>query len=423
MLEADSRPGGKIGSERINGFLCEKGPGGFLDNKPTTLQLCDSLGLTPLRSNDSAKKRFLLSKSYLNPLPESPSAFLKSRILSWKGKLRIPFEIFAPKGPPDETVAAFVTRRLGKETLDQLIDPMVSGVYAGDPQKMSITSAFPRIKELEQQYGSLIRAFIKIRGERKKQSGSQARAKVSTSPGGTLTSFDNGVQALTDTLAVYLGEKLRTNVAAHSIEKSGSGYLLHTSQGSLEADIVVLASPAFVSAGILREFDLQIAQVLDAIPYPHVSVVCLGYKKENVTYPLNGFGFLIPHNENRKILGTLWDSSIFTNRAEQGSVLLRTMIGGAKFPEMAELEETQLQAIVLSELQEILGLKGDPEMVRVYKWAKAIPQYLVGHQGILTQIEQGLKKYPGLYLTGNAYRGIGMNDCIANSYQLAEIIQ
>jgi len=422
VLESESRPGGKIGSKRINGFLCEQGPGGFLDNKPKTLELCASLGLSPLRSNENAKKRFLYSKGKLNVLPDSPPAFLKSHILSWRGKLRIARELFAPKGPADETVAEFIRRRLGDEALEQLIDPMVSGVYAGDPRTMSITSAFPRIKELEQEYGSLIKALVKIRRQRKREQGREAASKVNTAPGGTLTSFRDGIQTLTDKLAATLGERLRTGEAVQGITKMNRRYQIVSSQTSYEADVLVIATPAYVAKQLLSDFDQAIASLLAEIPYPHVSVVCLGYQKSNVQHTLDGFGFLIPHKENRRILGTLWDSSIFENRAAENTVLLRTMIGGAQFPELAELSPDQLQDIVLAELKLILGLKGDPEMAQVYQWPKAIPQYLVGHGAKLNAINERVSVHPGLYLTGNAYRGIGMNDCIANAFQLAEDI-
>jgi oxygen-dependent protoporphyrinogen oxidase len=422
VLESEPRAGGKIGSERINGFLCEQGPGGFLDNKPKTLELCASLGIAPLRSNENAKKRFLYSKGKLNILPDSPAAFLKSNILSWRGKFRIAGELFAPRGPADETVADFILRRLGKEALEQLIDPMVSGVYAGDSHTMSITSAFPRIKELEQQYGSLIKALVKIRRQRKREQGREAASKVNTAPGGTLTSFGEGVQTLTDALAHRLGERLRTGEAVQGITKINHHYQVVSADTTYDAEILIIATPAYVASQLLNDFDQSIAKVLAEIPYPHVSVVCLGYQKSQVQHPLDGFGFLIPHKENRKILGTLWDSSIFTNRAAENTVLLRTMIGGAQFPELAELGPDQLQDIVLAELRSILGFKGDPEMAKVYHWPKAIPQYLVGHGAKLKALKESLTAHHSLYLTGNAFRGIGMNDCIANAYQLAEEI-
>ncbi len=418
VYEADSRPGGKIWSDKTDGFLCEKGVNGFLDNKPKTLQLCGYLGLEPLKSSDNARRRFIFSSGKLNQLSESPLSFLKSELISWHGKIRMIYELVAPKGPEDETVADFVIRRLGKESLEKLIDPMCSGIFAGDPYKMSIKHCFPRIKELEQNYGSLIRAMIALQKESKK-AGSH---KVGAGIGGTLTSFYNGAQTITDELAERLGERIKFGVSVKGLEKDGSRYKVHTSQGIDNADIVVLASPAHASSEIIRDFDIKLSKILSEIPYAPVSVVCFGYKREKVLHSLQGFGFLIPHTEGKKILGTLWDSSIFPNRAPEGYVLLRNMIGGAKSPELAMLDDNAIIGAVFDELMSIISLKGEPDMVRIYRWEKAIPQYVMGHGNRLKFIDESLKSYHGLYLTGNSYRGIGMNDCIENAYKLAEQI-
>jgi len=426
LFEADDRPGGKIWTEKTNGFLCEKGPNGFLDNKPKTLQLCSSLGLTPVRSNENSKKRFIFSEGRLKALPESPLSFLKSDLLSWGGKFRLLFELNAEKGPDDESVADFIIRRLGQEALEKLIDPMASGIYAGDPYKMSIRSCFPRIKELEQEYGSLIKAMIKIRRQKKaegKASGKKSGpAKVSAAPGGTLTSFYNGAQTVTDALAQKLGKHLHVGVSVYGITRDHGSYQLFTSDHTYDADIVIIAAPAYATAEIVKDFDRQLSKALSDIPYPHVSVVCFGYRKEQVSHPLNGFGFLIPRIEERNILGSLWDSSIFPNRAAEGHVLLRTMIGGARSPEMATFDNNKLINAVFDELNPILGLKADPEMVNIYRWDKAIPQYVLGHGRILEMINERLVNYPGLYLTGNSYRGIGINDCIENAYKVTDEI-
>ncbi len=427
VFEADARAGGKIWTDLTDGFLCEKGANGFLDNKPKTLELCEELGIKPLRSNDNAKKRYIFSEGKLHTLPESPTAFIKSNLISWSGKLRMLYELIAPKGPDDETVADFIMRRLGKETLEKLIDPMVSGVFAGDPYKMSIKSCFPRIKELEQEYGSLIRALIKIKRQKRKVDG----AEVSAAPAGTLTSFYEGAQTITDSLAEKLGEKLKTEVSVQGLArlggsarggKKGNSYQLHTSDGTVNADVVVLSSPAYASADILRDLDKELSKSLSSIPYPSVSVVCLGYKKEKIRHSLDGFGFLIPHREGRKILGSLWDSSIFPNRAPEGYVLLRSMIGGAQSPELAMLDDDKIVSAVFDELRPILSLKAEPDMVKIYRWERAIPQYMLGHNKKLELINERLKSYPGLYLAGNAYRGIGMNDCVENGYKLADKI-
>ncbi len=430
VLESESRPGGKVWTDRTDGFLCEKGTNGFLDNKPRTLELCKETGLEPVRSNSNSKRRFIYSNSKLNPLPESPFSFLKSELLSWRGKLRMLYEIIAPKGPDDETVADFITRRLGKESLEKLIDPMCLGVYAGDPYKMSIKSSFPRIKELEQEYGSLIRALIKLqraksKEQRAKGRGTRDERRVNAAPGGNLTSFYNGTDSITNALADRLGDRLRLGVIVEDIARggnNGNSYQLHTSDGVVDADIVVLASPAYASAGILQGLDAGLSKTISQIQYSSVSVVCFGYKREKVGHPLKGFGFLVPHIEGRKILGSLWDSSIFPNRAPEGSVLLRTMVGGTRSPELAMLDDDKIISSVFDELKPLVLLNGEPDMAKVYRWEKAIPQYVTGHSGMLRSIDSMLSFYPGLFITGNAYRGISMNDCIENGYKVAENI-
>ncbi len=422
VIESDKRPGGKVWTDKSDGFLCEKGPNGFLDSKPKTLELCSSLGIDPVRSNENSKKRFIFMNNRLNALPESPPAFLKSDIISWAGKLRMLYELIAPKGPDDETVSDFIIRRLGKEALETLIDPMASGIYAGDPYTMSIKSCFPRIKELEQEYGSLIRAMIKIQKQKKKERKNKGGSEVSVAPGGTLTSFVNGTQTLTDTLAEKIGDNLKLGMSVQAITKKTGSYLLHTSAGDIESDIVILASPAYASSDMLKDVDSELSDLLATIPYPHVSVVCFGYEKAGVAHSLNGFGFLIPHKERKRILGNLWDSSVFPNRAPEGNVLLRSMIGGAKHPEIADMEDNKVINMVFDELKPIMGLNTDPDMVKIYRWNRAIPQYLLGHPAKMDLIDNKLRAYPGLYVTGNAYKGIGMNDCVANSYELADEI-
>ncbi|MBL7050461.1 MAG: protoporphyrinogen oxidase, partial [Nitrospira sp.] len=402
VFESDSRPGGKVYSEKTkDGYLCEKGPNGFLDNKPHTLELCKMLAIEPVRSNEKSKKRFILNNGILAPLPESPGSFIKSALLSPGGKLRLLLELTAVKGPQDETVADFIIRRLGQQALDKLIDPMCSGIYAGDPYNMSILSCFPRIKELEQQYGSLIKALYKLKKERKKSSGGE----VSATPSGTLTSFFNGAQTITDALAASLKNSVKLSSGIKEISRQNNMYQLHTEVDTYDADVVVIATPGYAASQIIKNLDQSISELLGKITYPHLAVVCFGYSKEKVEHNLDGFGFLVPSVEGRKILGTLWDSSVFPNRASEGKALLRSMIGGAKFPEMADLDDDKIASTVLDELRSIMGLKNEPDMIKVYRWQKAIPQYRLGHAALIDAVDAALTKYPGLHLTGNSYRG------------------
>ncbi len=417
VFESENRAGGKIWTEKTDGFLCEGGVNGFLDNKPKTLELASKLSLTPLRSNDNARRRFIYSDSRLNLIPESPPAFLKSKLISPFGKLRIIGEMFAPKGTgDDETLETFAVRRLGREVFEKLIDPMASGIYAGNPSELSLKSCFPRIHELEQNYGSLIRAMIKLQKQAKKTG-----KKVGAGPGGILTSFYDGMATIVDSFKIYLGDRLKTGKGIKGIEKKGNGFISYFSDGSShESDYVILACPAYAASEILRDMNKNMSSIIGDIPYPPLSIVCLGFRSNKLTADLNGFGFLIPGRERRRILGTLYDSSIFPNRSPQGYVLLRTMIGGARSGDIALLNDEKLLNTVLSELSDIMGITAEPDFVRIFRHEKAIPQYILGHQEKLIKLDHELSKVKGLHITGNAYRGIGVNDCIESSFKLAE---
>jgi len=419
VLESEKKAGGKIWTDKVNGFLCEGGVNGFLDNRPKTLELVSKLALTPLRSSDNARKRFIFSEGKLHRLPESPGAFFRSNLLSLSGRLRIIGEIFAPKGSgEDETLASFAKRRLGKEAYEKLIDPMASGIYAGDPEKMSLKSCFLKVYNLEQKYGSLIKGMLKLQKEAKKTG-----KKVGAGPGGVLTSFYDGMGMMIDALSRILGGRLRTGMRAVSVDKQKDNYLVYLSDGSpLDAQAVVFAAPAFETSGMVKDIDKNLSSVLGEIPYPAVSVVCFGYKRERFKHPLDGFGFLIPGREGRRILGTLWDSSVFPNRAPEGYVLLRSMLGGVKMSDLALQDENRLADVVMAELRDIMGITTQPDFVKVYTHKQGIPQYPLGHQQRLATIDKMTSNFKRLYITGNAYRGIGVNDCIENSYTLAERI-
>jgi oxygen-dependent protoporphyrinogen oxidase len=424
LLEKEPRVGGKIWSIKEEGYLCEWGPNGFLDSKPQTLDLCRQLGAgeSLLRSNDNARKRFIYADGVLHRLPENGKTFLQSKLISWPGKLRLAMELFASKAPQDvdETLAAFGRRRLGEEALKKLIAPMVSGIFAGDPETMSLKSCFPRIAELESEYGSLIMAMIRLAKKKKKEIAEGKAVSSAAGPGGILTSFKGGTQTLTDILAERLGEAVVTNRNALKVRRRGnSGYRIETDQGELEADIVVMATPADVSAGVLAELDTFINHSLLSIPYASMIVVCFGYERNRIRHDLSGFGYLIPKEEGMNTLGTLWDSSIFAGRAPAGKVLLRSMLGGACFPKYISLTDNEVIDRVQADLKKTMGTKAPPSFIRVYRHEKAIPQYTAGHGDRLIHLGDKLKEHPGLFLTGNAYRGIGLNDCVAAAERCA----
>ncbi|MDD2851228.1 MAG: protoporphyrinogen oxidase [Desulfuromonadaceae bacterium] len=421
LLEKEAAPGGKIRSIREEGYTCEWGPNGFLDSKPQTLDLCRALGVEGQlhRSNDNARKRFIYSGGELHQLPDGGPAFLRSRLISWPGKFRLameptPFIASSPVGV-DETLAAFGRRRLGGEALDKLIAPMVSGIFAGDPETMSLESCFPRIAELEREYGGLIRAMIMLGKKKKKDIADGKVVSSAAGPGGVLTSFRDGIQFLSEALTASLAGIVSSDVTVTAVEKGASApYRVVCSNGSnYEADVAIVASPAYAAAEMLNGLDNRIAALLQQIPYASMTVACFGYNRERINYPLDGFGYLIPKKEGCNTLGTLWDSSMFENRAPEGKVLLRSMMGGACFPEYVKLSDDEVVTRVRKDLQATMGIDGAPDFVRIFRHPEAIPQYTVGHGARLQALKESLQAHQGLILTGNSYRGIGLNDCVA----------
>ncbi len=433
LLESEPRLGGKIVTHRRDGFTVEGGPNGFLDGKPETLRLARDLALEDrlLPSSDAARRRFVFRHGELHALPESPPAFFRSRLLSLPGRLRIVAEPFIRPAPPelDESLAEFGARRLGPEAVDALLDPMVSGVYAGDPRKLSVWACFPRIKELERDYGSLIKALLRLQRERRKALASGAAPASApggggpAGPSGKLTSFGAGTEVIVERLREVLGERVRVGAAAHAVTSGGAGgHRVRLAGGEvLDADAVVLAVPAYAAAELLAELAPAAATSAREIPYAPAAVVALGFERAAVRHPLDGFGFLIPRTEGRRILGSLWTSSIYPgHRAPDGRVLLRTIVGGARNPEIAGLPADELVEVVRGELRSILGIEAPVVFREVFQWPVAIPQYNVGHRERVRRIDEALAPHPGVVVTGNAYRGVGINDCTREAERAAE---
>lgn len=432
LIEADKELGGKIKTFREKGFLCESGPAGFLDNKPETLKLCHSLQLDAdlVRASDEAAKRFIFVDGRLQKLPEKPPEILTTKLVSWRAKLRVLRELWtkpAPQGK-DETIAEFAQRHLGKEIAEKLISAMVVGIFAGDASKLSLISSFPVMAALEKEGdGSLIRAML--RRQKAKRSQKTPAEKKPKSEGvvgasGKLTTFKSGMAQAIAALKSQLKAEIITGKRVAALQKAADGYqvFFQESEQSLAADLVVLATPAYEAASIVSSLNEDLAFSLSKIPYVPVNVVVTGYKKQGLGVDVNGFGFLVPKREKRKILGSLWTSSTFAGQAPEGYVALRTMLGGAISPEVTEYDDEQTLNTVNKELYEIMGLKSEPEFVKIFRHEKAIPQYLVGHSQIVEEVSAHLKKHPGLFVTGNAYNGIGFNDCVANAKIVAQQI-
>jgi len=419
LFERNPFPGGKMRTVREKEYIVETGPNGFLDGKPYTLNLVKSLGIEDrlYRSSDKARKRFIYTGGRLVRLPENPIAFLSSYLLSWKGKFRLLGEVFVPprRDDSDESLAQFARRRIGEEALEKLLDPMVAGIFAGDPDRMSLKAAFPAIYNLERQYGGLIRGLV----AKMRESKGKKKTSGPAGPGGVLTSFVGGVSDLVNALAVRLGSSLRTGSEVKTLKKEGGKWKVVLPEGEEEFDVVVLSTPSYISADLLKDVDGELSNLLSQIEYSPISVVALGFEKKGLGHDLDGFGFLVPRSEKRKILGALWDSSVFPNRAPEGKVLIRVMLGGARQPELALLPEEKLVEIALKEIKRIMKIRHYPEFVKVFKHEKGIPHYTVGHAERVERAFGLAEKLGGLYFCNNAYTGVGVNDCTKAALETA----
>lgn len=417
LFETDSRLGGTIGTDHEDGYSFDWGPNGFLDREPLTLRFCEELGLNDdlERAGANVSNRFILRKGKLRAVPMSPPAFLTSDVLSLSGKLRVMMEPFARgTSDEDESIYDFVRRRIGRQAADYLVQPMVAGIYGGMADRLSLKSCFPIMKEMEDEYGSLFKAMIA------KARQAKARGKTSggpSGPGGWLTSFHGGLYKLVERCVQVYGDLITTGNGVATIVSSPDGYHVVLEDGELiAARHVILAAPSYIAARIVSGLCEPLSLTLDRIPYAPISVVCQGFRKAEVRRNLDGFGFLAPSKEGCRILGCIWTSSIFADRAPNGFVQLRSMVGGDGDHESMQLSDDELVACVTSDLDSILGLSGDATKVKLYRWQNGIPQFKIGHAKIMAAIEQHLQEHPGLHLTGNAYYGIGLNDCVKQSF-------
>ncbi len=438
VIEGQQRLGGNIHSERQDGFLLEWGPNGFLDNAPETPRLCRLLGLEKrlLPARDAAAHRFLYVRGRLRPLPLSPAAFLGASVLTIPGRLRVLREPFVPPRPDArESVFDFAARRIGREAAETLVDAMVSGVFGGDSRQLNLSSAFPKLHTLEKEHGGLVRGMIaKAREARRERGGQPRRRSGPAGPGGVLTSFDEGMEVLVQTLARALGQSgrcgIETGVAARATSPRAPGsrptaegkrrWTVSLADGrSLEADAVIICVPSQRAGVLVRDFDPQLETTLRAIPEAPMSVVALAFTRREVGAMADGFGFLVPRRQGPRVLGVLWDSCIYPNRAPEEMVLMRAMLGGAHDPAAMDLTDEAMLATVRDDLRLTMGLAAEPVRTWIFRHRHGIPQYTAGHPERLEAIEQRRLLHPGLYLAGNSYRGIAVNHVVENSIPLA----
>lgn len=428
LLEKNDRLGGNIRTEKENGFLIEGGPDCFLSEKPWAMELCKRVGLGDklLPTNEKNRKTFVLSGGRLHVLPEGVILMVPTKILplatssliSWPGKIRMALELFIPKKKDnkDESLGEFVRRRLGQEALDKIAEPLVAGVHAGDPETMSVRASFPKFVQLEEESGSLIRGMIKKMAHMRKGRGA-------TPSGGDkkkITMFmtlKDGLSEFIDTLSSRIENTKNTKIikgaAVSGIAKGAQGYTVTIEGGkTIDADAVIVAAPAWAASSIVKGIDAELSGKLLSIPYVSTATVSIAFKKKDVKHPLNGFGFVVPKIEKRKIMAATWTSVKFSYRAPDDSVLIRCFVGGSKNAELVVLSDAEIINMVRQELKDIMGIDAEPVLCRVYKWRNSMPQYTIGHEERIAWIEERLSRHQGLYLTGSAYHGIGISDSV-----------
>ena len=440
VLEAGPDIGGKIGTVSEDGFLCETGPNGFLDNEPATLRLVDDLGLREdlRRSEDASRKRYIVRGGKLVEVHMNPVKFMQSPLLSWPAKIRMGMEFFVPakKNDDDETVGSFGRRRLGGEFTDVMLSSMVSGIYAGDVDRLSLAAAFPKVVALEKNYGGLLRGMMTKQKEvraRKKAAAAEAAKnpqangaktgepkKVEAGPGGVLHSFREGMGQPLRTIADLLGpDVVKTKTPVARVERREDGFRVHLAEGgSIEADAVVCTVPSPAASQILRGCADQAADALAEIHVAGVHVVHLGFRRDQVRHDLEAFGALIPRSEGIRTLGSIFASSTFSGRAPKGYVLLTNMIGGRLDPAADELDERQLREQVMRDIDPLVGLNGEPVFTRVFRWARGIPQYELGHLERMRRVHEDVARVPGLHVGGNSVVGVSFNHCVLHAETL-----
>ena len=428
VLEASDRVGGTIGTEHRDGFVLEYGPDSFISEKPWALALCRRLGLEDelIGTQDQFRTTFVVRQGRLEPLPEgfmllAPTrlgSLVRSRLFSWPGKLRMGLDLVLPRGPQqdDESLGSFVRRRLGREALERVAQPLIGGIYTADPAELSLAATMPRFLQMERERRSLIYGLWRAgRNTQDAKGASGARWSL-------FVSLRNGMQQLVDTLVGRLSlGTMRYGSAVRSVQFHDATWQVERQDGGrLQADGVILATPAFQTARMLRACDADLAERLAAMSYSSAATVSLAYRRQDVPHALNGFGFVVPRIENRAIIAGTFSSVKYPGRAPDGQVLLRAFVGGALQAELFELDDDDMEGAVRREFAALLGIEAAPLFSLIARYPHSMPQYLVGHLGRVAAIEQRVAAHPGLALAGSAYRGVGIADCVRSGEAAAQ---
>ncbi|MBY0546515.1 MAG: protoporphyrinogen oxidase [Candidatus Obscuribacterales bacterium] len=428
VLERFGKAGGSISTYHVDDFILELGPDSFLTEKPEALQFCKDLGLEDqiIGTNPECRSSFVAFNNKLHPLPAgfamlAPTQlgpFFSSELFSWSGKMRMAMELFVPKAPPntDESLAQFVRRRLGQEALDRIAQPMLGGVYTADPELLSLRATMPRFMDLEQKHGSLIRG---LSATRRNNGDSGARYSM-------FASLERGLGQLVDKAVEALGPAhMRYQSAVVAVEKGvrGKAFDVVLARGSiLPCDAVVIASPSYTAGDLLAGMDPDLSQKLKKIQYASSAVLNLIYNRRDIPHPMDGFGFVVPITEKRNILACSFSSIKFPGRCPPDQAILRVFIGGALQTDLFDFTDEQTECLVWEDLHTYMGIDAVPMLSLITRYPRAMPQYHIGHLDLVSQIEQRVSALPGLALAGNAYRGVGLPDCIRSGRTAADNI-
>lgn len=444
ILEARDRPGGSIVTHTRNGFLVEGGPDSFITQKPAAMALARRLGIDRqvIGTNPDYRRVYVVHRGKLHAIPEgflllAPTQvlpFVTSRLFSWPGKIRMGFDVLLParrRGPDDdESLADFVRRRFGTEALERIAQPLVGGIYTADPEKLSLRATMPRFLDLEDKYRSVIlgmRAGMSARRKAERQQAAQRKRQPGGDSGARYSmfvSFADGMETLTNAIVARLPDgAVHTNAAVERLARDADRWRITQADGtSRHADAVILACPAFAAASMLRTIDAPLADMLDAIEYASSATLTMAFRRDQIRHALDGFGFVVPSVENRSMIAGTFGSIKFAGRAPEGHVLMRTFLGGAVQPHIYQMDDETLQRAVLRDLNELIGVQGEPVFAELHRWPRSMPQYPVGHLQHVARIHEAMRRWPHLAVAGNAYGGVGIPDCVQSGEQAADAI-
>jgi len=431
LLEASDRCGGTLATEKRDGFLLELGPDSFISEKPWALALCRRMGMESelIGTQDQHRATFVVHSGKLEPLPEgfmlmAPTRvgpLVRSQLFSWPGKLRMALDLVLPRAAEheDESLGSFVRRRFGREALERVTQPLIGGIYTADPERLSLAATMPRFLHLEREHRSVIYGMWQASRKRPQDAKDASGARWSL-----FVTLRGGMQTMVETLTGRLAPNtLRQGLAVEKVRRENGQWQIMCQGGeSLSADGVILATPAFHTAQLVKDLDLPLAEQLGSISYSSAATVNMAFRREHIPHRLNGFGFVVPHIEKRKIIAGSFSSVKYAGRAPDGHVLLRAFVGGALQAELFERDDQEIAHMVRDELRQLLGVTTPPLFARVARYPRSMPQYLVGHLKLIESIERKVDQHPALALAGNAYRGVGIADCVRSGETAAETV-